>query len=96
MSFATGVAWYTRNKVAIVGVMRPEDDVQISVKDAASALGVDRATVWRYINLDDDPLPAQKIGHGYVLWKSDVEAFKPKSKRKRGPKPRKPHTPGSG
>ena len=60
----------------------------ISVPDAAELLDVDRATVWRYIKLESDPLPAQKIGHGYVLWQSDVEAYKPKAKRTRGPKPR--------
>lgn len=74
--------------------MRREDDVQISVAEAAFELGVNRATVWRYINLDDDPLPAQKIGHGYAIWKSDVEAFRPRAKRRRGPKPRhRPPTP---
>lgn len=71
-------------------MQRKEGDVQISVKDAAVALGVNRATVWRYITLTDDPLPAEKIGHGYVLWKSDVEAFKPRAKRRRGPKPKPP------
>jgi len=70
--------------------MRPEDDVQISVIDAAQILGVDRATVWRYITLKEDPLPAQKIGHGYILWKSEVEAFRPRANRKRGPRKRRP------
>lgn len=60
----------------------------ISVPDAAELLDVDRATVWRYIKLESDPLPAQKVGHGYALWRSDVEAFRPRAKRKRGPKPR--------
>jgi predicted DNA-binding transcriptional regulator AlpA len=69
-------------------MQRKEDDVQISVPDAAVLLGVDRATVWRYITLEHDPLPAKKIGHGYVLWQSDVEAYKPKANRPRGPKPR--------
>ena len=64
-----------------------EDDVQISVPEAAALLEVDRATVWRYITLKEDPLPAKKIGHGYVLWRSDVEAFKPRANRRRGPKP---------
>lgn len=74
--------------VAIVGAMKREDDVQISVQEAAALLDVDRATVWRYITLENDPLPATKIGHGYALWRSDVEAFKPRAKRRRGPKPR--------
>lgn len=69
--------------------MRPEDDVQISVVEAAELLDVDRATVWRYITQDSDPLPATKVGHGFVLWKSEVLDYQPKTKRKRGPKPRK-------
>ncbi len=67
-------------------MQREEDDVQISVAEAASLLGVDRATVWRYIKLEGDPLPAQKIGHGYAVWKSDVIAYQPKANRKRGPR----------
>lgn len=69
-------------------MQRKEDDVQISVPEAATLLGVDRATVWRYITLKEDPLPAKKIGHGYVLWQSDVIEYRPKAKRRRGPKPR--------
>jgi hypothetical protein len=53
-------------------------------------LKVNRATVWRYITLEHDPLPAEKIGREFVLWKSDVEAFKPRAHRKRGPKPKPP------
>lgn len=67
-----------------------EDDVLISVADAASLLGVNRATVWRYITLAEDPLPAERVGREFVLWRSDVEAFMPKANRRRGPKPRKP------
>lgn len=65
----------------------------ISVADAATLLGVDRVTVWRYITLEEDPLPAERIGREFVLWQSDVEAFKPKAHRRRGPKPRKPSPP---
>src|SRR5689334_2345439 len=66
--------------------MRRTDDVLISVADAATLLGVSRATVWRYIKQEHDPLPADQIGHGFTLWKSDVEAYRPKAKRSPGPK----------
>lgn len=69
--------------------------MQISVAAAAGLLGVDRATVWRYINLETDPLPAKKIGHGYVLWQSDVLAFQPRANRRRGPKPRSKQPPAT-
>jgi hypothetical protein len=67
--------------------MRREEDVLISVAEAASILDVNPATVWRYIQLEDDPLPAQKVGRSWALWQSDVVAFKPKAKRTPGPKP---------
>lgn len=73
--------------------MNREDDVQISVTDAARLLEVDRVTVWRYITLKVDPLPAIRIGHGYILWRSDVEAFRPRVKRKRKRRPAPPQRP---
>lgn len=61
----------------------------MSVADAAAFYQVNPATVWRYITQDDDPLPATKVGRSYALWQSDVIAYQPKIKRRRGPKPRK-------
>lgn len=60
----------------------------LSVAEAADLLKVDPATVWRYIHLETDPLPAQKVGRAYALWQSDVIAFQPRAKRKPGPKPK--------
>lgn len=68
----------------------------LSVAEAADLLSVDPATVWRYIHLDTDPLPAKKVGRAYTLWQSDVLAFKPRANRKRGPKPRRPTPPTPG
>jgi hypothetical protein len=67
--------------------MRRDDDVLMSVAEAAAYYDVDPATVWRYINRDDDPLPAEKVGRSYAIWRSDVIAYAPKAKRKPGPKP---------
>jgi hypothetical protein len=68
--------------------MRRDEDVLLSVAEAADLLNVDPATVWRYIHLDSDPLPAQKVGRAYTLWQSDVLDFRPRANRKRGPKRR--------
>lgn len=71
--------------------MHREDDVLLSVAEAAALLDVDRTTVWRYIKLAEeggDGLPAHKAGHAYTVWQSDAEAFKPRAKRRRGPKPK--------
>jgi hypothetical protein len=68
--------------------MRRDDDVLISVAEAAELLKVDPATVWRYIQAND--LTPARPAKPYVLWQSDVVAFAPRAKKKPGPKPRKP------
>lgn len=73
--------------------MRRDEDVLLSVAEAAALLDVNPATVWRYIHLDHDPLPAERVGRAYTLWQSDVLAYQPKANRKRGPKPRRPADP---
>lgn len=60
----------------------------ISVAEAARLLQVDPATVWRYIKAED-LTPARAV-KPYVLWQSDVIAFKPRANKRRGPKPRRP------
>jgi hypothetical protein len=74
--------------------MRREDDVLISVAEAATLLDVDPATVWRYIQAGD--LTPAREKKPYVLWQSNVVAFKPHAKKKRGPKPRNRPTPPAG
>lgn len=75
-------------RVVIVVAMRREDDVLISVSEAAGILNVDPATVWRYIKAED--LTPARPSKPYVLWQSDVEAFKPRAHKRPGPKPRRP------
>jgi hypothetical protein len=67
--------------------MRREDDVLISVAEAAALLDVDPATVWRYIQAGD--LTPARPKKPYVLWQSNVVEFKPHAQKKRGPKPRR-------
>jgi hypothetical protein len=67
--------------------MRREDDVLVTVAEAAGILGVDPATVWRYIKAEDlTPARAQKP---YMLWQSDVVKFAEQPRKKPGPKPGK-------
>jgi excisionase family DNA binding protein len=66
-------------------VEEEQDDVQISVGEAARVLDVDPSTVWRYIK--HRGLPAKKVGRYHVLWRKDVLGFIEK-KPKPGPKPR--------
>jgi hypothetical protein len=64
--------------------MRREDDVLVTVAEAAEILQVDPATVWRYIQAADlKPARARKP---YMLWQSDVIAFKPNARKTPGPK----------
>lgn len=66
-------------------VDQEQEDVQISVPEAAELLKVDQSTVWRYIK--HRGLPAKRIGRYHVLWRSDVVKFIPK-KPKPGPQPK--------
>lgn len=69
----------------MVGPMRREDDVLLTVAEAAGLLDVDPATVWRYIRAAD--LKPAREKKPYLLWQSDVVAFRPHAKKRRGPKP---------
>lgn len=74
--------------------MRRDDDVLLTVAEAADLLSINPSTVWRYI--DAGELTPARSKKPYVLWQSDVVALQPTAgKRKRGPKPRKrrPDTP---
>ena len=65
--------------------MRREDDVLISVAEAARLLDVNPSTVWRYIDAGElIPARPQKP---YVLWQSSVIEFAPNAKKRPGPKP---------
>jgi hypothetical protein len=65
--------------------MRREDDVLVTVAEAAEILKVDPATVWRYIKADD--LKPARDKKPYMLWQSDVLKFSTLPKKARGPKP---------
>ena len=67
--------------------MRRDDDVLVTVTEAAAILDVNPATVWRYIQADE--LVPARPKKPYMLWQSDVIAFKPHAKKTPGPKPRK-------
>jgi len=67
--------------------MRREDDVLITVAEAAGLLDVNPATVWRYIQADE--LTPARPKKPYMLWQSDVIDFKPRAKKRPGPEPRK-------
>ncbi len=69
--------------------MRREDDVLISVAEAAELLKVNPATVWRYIQAED--LTPARDKKPYLLWQSEVIEFAPHAKKRPGPK-RKPAT----
>ena len=60
----------------------------VTVAESAGILGVNPATVWRYIQAGD--LVPFRPAKPYLLWKSDVEAFRPHARKTPGPKPRKP------
>lgn len=64
--------------------MRREDDVLVTVAEAAAILDVDPATVWRYIKADD--LKPAREKKPYMLWQSDVVAFMPRAHKTPGPK----------
>lgn len=70
----------------IVGRMRREDDVLISVAEAAELLKVNPATVWRYIQAED--LTPARDKKPYLLWQSEVVEFAPRAKKRPGPKPK--------
>jgi predicted site-specific integrase-resolvase len=73
--------------------MRRDDDVLLTLSEAAESLSVNPATVWRYIKAGDlKPARAEKP---YMLWKSDVEAFAPNAHKRPGPKRRPAGPPGT-
>ena len=58
----------------------------VTVAEAAGLLDVNPATVWRYIQARD--LTPARPAKPYLLWRSDVLAFKPNAKKRPGPKRR--------
>lgn len=64
--------------------MRREDDVLVTVAEAAAILEVNPATVWRYIKAED--LKPAREKKPYMLWQSDVVAFSEMPKKRPGPK----------
>jgi excisionase family DNA binding protein len=63
-----------------------KQDKLLSVEQAGAQLGVVRQRVlqliWKKI------LPAQHVGRSYVIWESDVKAYKAKPKPKLGRPPK--------
>ena len=63
-----------------------KQDKLLSVEQAGAQLGVVRQRVlqliWKKI------LPAQHVGRSYVIWESDVKAYKSKGKPKLGRPPK--------
>ncbi len=60
----------------------------VRLEKAAAIIGVDPATVWRYIN--ENRLDALKIGNTHLVRESDAENFE-KPQRGRPPKERSKH-----
>jgi excisionase family DNA binding protein len=65
-----------------------DDDPLLSLREAATVLGVHPTTVWRYIQRGD--LAPARTERPSAIRRSDVLAFQDKPRPKPGPKPGTP------